>query len=106
MGSSCAGHWVLTSPLAVEESVFETLRIKRYGRLCVLLTPAMKILRYDYDMLGYDCAIPQPVILNQLGAMMQQLQRHQHALSQAPAKITKPHEVLDIALAAVASLGF
>ncbi len=36
-----AGRHMLTSTLAVEESVFETLRIKRYGRLMVLLTPAM-----------------------------------------------------------------
>ena len=65
----------------------------------------MKIINYDFNMLGFDYSIPQPVILNQLGAMMQQLQRHQHVLSQAPAKINKPHEVLDIALTAVAHLG-
>ena len=100
------GDWMLSSPLAVEESVFETLRIKRYGRLCVLFTPDMKIISYEFNMLGYDHSIPQPVILNQLGAMMQQLQCQQQALSQAtPGKLQKPHEVLDLALNAIANLG-
>lgn len=97
---------MLSSHLAVEESVFETLRIKRYGRLCVLLTPDMKIMSYEFNMLGHDFSIPQPVILNQLGAMMQELQFQQQAMSQAaPTKLQKPHEVLDLALNAIANLG-
>ena len=104
--ANAAGDWVLSSPLAVEESVFETLRIKRYGQLCVLLTPDMKIISYEFNMLGYDYSVPQPVILNHLGAMMQELQRQQHAMSQAaPGKLQKPHEVLDLTLNAIANLG-
>lgn len=100
------GNWILSSHLAVEESVFETLRIKRYGRLCVLLNPHMKIMSYEFNMLGHDFSIPQPVILNQLGAMMQELQHRQQAMSQAtPSKLQKPHEVLDLALNAIANMG-
>jgi len=92
--------------LAVEESVFETLRIKRYGRLVVLLTPAMKIISYDFNMLGYDYSIPQPVILHELGALMQQFQQYQQDAVQANASDgPKPHEVMQIALTAIANLG-
>lgn len=57
-------------------------------------------------MLGHDFSIPQPVILNQLGAMMQELQHRQQAMSQAtPSKLQKPHEVLDLALNAIANMG-
>ena len=92
--------------MAVEESVFETLRIKRYGRLVVLLTPAMKIISYDFNMLGYDCSIPQPVILNELGALMQQFQQYQQDIAQASSYCDgpKPHDVMQIALTAVSNL--
>ncbi len=97
---------MLTSTLAVEESVFETLRIKRYGRLMVLLTPAMKIITYDFNMLGYDCSVPQPVILNELGALMQQFQQYQQNAAEADsANGPKPHEVMQIAVNALANLG-
>lgn len=102
----CAGRHLLTSTLAVEESVFETLRIKRYGRLVVLLTPAMKIISYDFNMLGYDYSIPQPVILNELGALMHQFQQFQQDMAQANSQDgPKPHEVMQIALTAVSNLG-
>ena len=92
--------------MAVEESVFETLRIKRYGRLVVLLTPAMKIISYDFNMLGYDYSIPQPVILNELGALMHQFQQFQQDMAQASSQDSpKPHEVMQIALTAVSKLG-
>ena len=101
-----AGRHLLTSTLAVEESVFETLRTKRYGRLVVLLTPAMKIISYDFNMLGYDYSVPQPVILNELGALMQQFQQYQHSAAQADATNgPKPHEVMQIAVDAIANLG-
>ena len=102
----CAGRHLLTSTLAVEESVFESLRIKRYGRLVVLLTPAMKIISYDFNMLGYDYSIPQPVILHELGALMQQFQRYeQDAAHASPSDGPKPHEVVQVALSAIANLG-
>lgn len=92
--------------MAVEESVFETLRIKRYGRLVVLLTPAMKIISYDFNMLGYDYSIPQPVILNELGALMQQFQQYQQDTAQASSSDgPKPYDVMQIALTAVSNLG-
>lgn len=91
--------------MAVEESVFETLRIKRYGRLVVLLTPAMKIISYDFNMLGYDYSIPQPVILNELGALMQQFQQYQQDIAQARSDGPKPHDVMQIALTAISKLG-
>ena len=101
-----AGRHLLTSTLAVEESVFETLRIKRYGRLVVLLNPAMKIISYDFNMLGYDYSVPQPVILNELGALMQQFQQCQHNAAQADSsKAPKTHEVLQIAVNALANFG-
>lgn len=101
-----AGRHLLTSTLAVEESVFETLRIKRYGRLVVLLTPAMKIISYDFNMLGYDYSIPQPVILHELGALMQQFQQYQQDAAQASVSDgPKLHEVMHIALTAIANLG-
>ncbi len=101
-----AGRHMLTSTLAVEESVFETLRIKRYGRLMVLLTPAMKIITYDFNMLGYDYSVPQPVILNELGALMQQFQQFQQNAAEADsANGPKPHEVMQIAVNALANLG-
>ena len=101
-----AGRLRLTSTLAVEESVFETLRIKRYGRLVVLLTPALKIISYDFDMLGYDYSVPQPVILNELGALMQQFQHYQQtaAATELP-EGPKLHDVMRIAVNALASLG-
>lgn len=100
------GRHMLTSTLAVEESVFETLRIKRYGRLMVLLTPAMKIITYDFNMLGYDYSVPQPVILNELGALMQQFQQYQQNAAEADsANGPKPHEVMQIAVNALANLG-
>lgn len=101
-----AGRHLLTSTLAVEESVFETLRIKRYGRLVVLLTPTMKIISYDFNMLGYDYSVPQPVILNELGALMQQFQLYQQSAADADtANGPKPHEVMQIAVNALANLG-
>lgn len=103
---SPAGRHLLTSTLAVEESVFETLRIKRYGRLVVLLTPAMKIISYDFNMLGYDYSIPQPVILNELGALMQRFQQYQQDAAQAHVSDgPQPHEVMHFALNAIADLG-
>ena len=103
----CAGRRLLTSTLAVEESVFETLRIKRYGRLVVMLTPAMKIISYDFNMLGYDYSIPQPVILNELGALMHQFQQFQQDTMQANSpNNSKPHEIMQIALTAVSNLGY
>ena len=102
----CAGRHLLTSTLAVEESVFETLRIKRYGRLVVLLTPAMKIISYDFNMLGYDYSIPQPVILHELGALMHQFQQYQQESAQASSSDgPKPHEVMQIAMTTIANLG-
>lgn len=104
---SCAGRRLLTSTLAVEESVFETLRIKRYGRLVVLLTPAMKIISYDFNMLGYDYSIPQPVILNELGALMHQFQQFQQDTMHANSpNSSKPYEIMQIALTAVSNLGY
>ena len=101
-----AGRHLLTSTLAVEESVFETLRIKRYGRLVVLLNPAMKIISYDFNMLGYDYSVPQPVILNELGALMQQFQQCQHNAAQSDSsKAPKTHEVLQIAVNALTNFG-
>ena len=101
-----AGRHLLTSTLAVEESVFETLRIKRYGRLVVLLTPAMKIISYDFNMLGYDYSVPQPVILNELGALMQQFQQYQQNMAEADLPTgPKPQEVMQIAVNALANLG-
>ena len=106
MTSWFAGRHLLTSTLAVEESVFETLRIKRYGRLVVLLTPAMKIISYDFNMLGYDYSIPQPVILHELGALMHQFQQYQQdTLQTKSSDALKPHEVMQIAMTAVANLG-
>ena len=106
MTLSPAGRHRLTSTLAVEESVFETLRIKRYGRLVVLLTPAMKIISYDFNMLGYDYSIPQPVILHELGALMQQFQQYQQEAAQANTSDgPKPHEVMHLAVNAIANLG-
>lgn len=96
----------MTSTLAVEESVFETLRIKRYGRLVVLLNPAMKIISYDFNMLGYDYSVPQPVVLNELGGLMQQFQQCQHDAAHAePCSPPKTHEVLQIAVNALATFG-
>ena len=92
--------------MAVEESVFETLRIKRYGRLVVLLTPAMKIISYDFNMLGYDYSIPQPVILHELGTLMHQFQQYQlDAMQTDSSDALKSHEVMQIAMTAIANLG-
>ena len=86
--------------------MFETLRIKRYGRLVLLLTPAMKIISYDFNMLGYDYSVPQPVMLRELGALMQQFQHYQHSATEADmVNGLKPHEVMQTAVNALASLG-
>ncbi len=59
---------------AVEESAFSTVRVRRYGNLCVTFTPELKILAYDFNVVSIDHSFPHLHVHREL-QLLQQVRR-------------------------------
>ena len=65
------GSVMVTCGSAVEESVFEAVRVMRYGQLRVVFTPALKIAVYEFNMVAMDHAFPQTFLALELHSLAQ-----------------------------------
>ncbi|KAF5751796.1 SEUSS transcriptional co-regulator isoform 1 [Tripterygium wilfordii] len=84
-----AGQIVLDYAKAVQESVFEHLRVVRDGQLRIVFSPDMKICSWEFCARRHEELIPRRLIIpqvSQLGAVAQKYQASaQSALSNLPA---------------------
>ena len=82
LGVWCAdtGPWLRTGPpgsmvvsvgSAMEESAFASVRVRRYGNLCVTFTPDLKILAYDFNVITIDHSFPHAPVCYEMRALEQ-----------------------------------
>ena len=68
----------------MEESAFASIRVRRYGNLCVTFTPDLKILAYDFNVITIDHSFPHAPVCCEMRALEQ---------------VSYPHTLLQAALA-------
>ena len=55
----------------MEESAFASIRVRRYGNLCVTFTPDLKILAYDFNVITIDHSFPRASVCSEMRALEQ-----------------------------------
>lgn len=55
----------------MEESAFASIRVRRYGNLCVTFTPDLKILAYDFNVITIDHSFRHAPVCCEMRALEQ-----------------------------------
>lgn len=82
-----SGEIVLDYEKAVEETVFEKLRIVRDGHLCIVFTPDLKIYSWEFCARRIEHFIPQRSIIPQVKQLGVVTQKYQLAAQNASANL-------------------
>lgn len=76
---SPSGHIVLEYAKAIQESVFEQLRVVRDGQLRIVFTPDLKIFSWEFCARRHEELIPRRLIIPQVNQVAQVVQKFQAA---------------------------
>lgn len=77
------GQIVLDYPKAIQESVFEQLRVVRDGHLRIVFNPDLKISSWEFCARKHEELIPRRLIVPQVGQLGQVVQKYQTAVQSA-----------------------
>ncbi|KAJ8497510.1 hypothetical protein OPV22_008062 [Ensete ventricosum] len=77
-----SGTMVLKYEKAVQESVYEHLRIVRHGQLRIIFTPELKILFWEFCARRHEEFLPRRLLAPQVNQLLQVAQKYQAAVSE------------------------
>ncbi|CAL9759131.1 unnamed protein product [Musa acuminata subsp. burmannicoides] len=77
-----SGAMVLKYEKAVQESVYEHLRIVRHGQLRIIFTPELKILFWEFCARQHEEFLPRRLLAPQVNQLLQVAQKYQAAVSE------------------------
>ncbi|KAH7446597.1 hypothetical protein KP509_01G063700 [Ceratopteris richardii] len=77
-----SGFMVLEYGKAIQESIFEQLRVVREGQLRIIFTPELKIHLWEFCASGHEELIPRRVLVPQVTQLAAIAQKYQNSLSQ------------------------
>ncbi|KAK9834007.1 hypothetical protein WJX81_002426 [Elliptochloris bilobata] len=77
------GTTVVSVGSAVEESAFASVRVRRYGNLCVTFTPELKILAYDFNVVSIDHSLPHAFVRGEMRALEQVVDQQRQVVEAA-----------------------
>ncbi|XP_042057501.1 probable transcriptional regulator SLK2 [Salvia splendens] len=80
-----SGIMMLEYEKAVQESVYEQLRVVREGHLCILFTPDLKILSWEFCARRHEELLPRRVVASQVNRLLQVAQKCQSTIAESGA---------------------
>ncbi|ERN19874.1 transcriptional corepressor SEUSS [Amborella trichopoda] len=81
---SASGHIVLEYAKAIQESVFEKLRVVRDGQLRIVFSTDLKICSWEFCARSHEELIPRRLLIPQVGQLGTVAQKYQTASQNAP----------------------
>ncbi|WOL02365.1 transcriptional corepressor SEUSS-like isoform X2 [Canna indica] len=85
---NASGQIVLDYAKAIQESVFEQLRVVRDGQLRIVFNPDLKISSWEFCARRHEELIPRRVIIPQVSQLGAVVQRYQAASQNAPSGLS------------------
>ncbi|KAK9819766.1 hypothetical protein WJX72_002121 [[Myrmecia] bisecta] len=100
------GMMMLVCHSVVEESIFQSVRVTRYGQLRVTFTAHHKIQLYDFQMTGFDHTLPQPVVQQEVALVQKAIERQKGLMNsnKRTDKLKAAQEALDVCMEAVGQM--
>ncbi|EPS73722.1 hypothetical protein M569_01032, partial [Genlisea aurea] len=80
-----SGMIVLEYAKAVQESVYEQLRVVREGRLRIIFNPELKILSFEFCARSHEELVPCRLVAPQVNQLLQVAQKCQNSISESGA---------------------
>ncbi|KAM0004407.1 putative LIM-domain binding protein/SEUSS [Helianthus debilis subsp. tardiflorus] len=87
--NSC-GQIVLDYAKAIQESVFEQLRVVRDGQLRIVFTPELKICSWEFCARHHEELIPRRLLIPQISQLGSAAQKYQASTNNAPSNQSAP----------------
>ncbi|OVA14164.1 hypothetical protein BVC80_1787g267 [Macleaya cordata] len=78
-----SGIMMLEYGKAVEESVYENVRVPREGQLRIIFTPELKILSWEFCARPHDELLPRRLLAPQVNNVVQVAQKYQNAVAES-----------------------
>ncbi|KAF9682704.1 hypothetical protein SADUNF_Sadunf05G0136300 [Salix dunnii] len=85
-----SGQIVLDYAKAIQESVFEQLRVVRDGQLRIVFSPDLKICSWEFCARRHEELIPRRLLIPQVSQLGAAAQTYQAATQNAPANLSVP----------------
>ncbi|WOL18145.1 putative transcriptional regulator SLK2 [Canna indica] len=77
-----SGHMILKYEKAIQESVFEHLRVVHEGQLRIIFTPKLKILSWEFCARRHEEFLPRRLVAPQVNQLLQVAQKYQAAVTE------------------------
>ncbi|KAF9599714.1 hypothetical protein IFM89_001660 [Coptis chinensis] len=85
---NASGQIVLDYQKAIQESVFEQLRVVRDGQLRIVFSPDLKICSWEFCARRHEELIPRRLIIQQVSQLGAAAQKYQNATQNAPSSLS------------------
>ncbi|XP_058104782.1 probable transcriptional regulator SLK2 [Magnolia sinica] len=88
-----SGLMFLEYQKAIQESIYEQLRVVREGQLRIIFTPDLKILSWEFCARRHEELLPRRLVAPQVNQLVQVAQKYQSAVSESGSAGVSPQDL-------------